>query len=78
MCFLFVMCIGLFGMLAVVSIFIYLPKIIIHVTGNASVDFTYWFFCSLLVMGIIYHMNNYVCKFIATRLAVKDNPRGVV
>lgn len=75
---LFVMCIVLFGILAVVSIFILVPKFLVQVTGEASVDFTYWFFCSIFVMGIISIMNNYVCKFIATRLTVEGKARGMV
>jgi hypothetical protein len=75
---LFVLCMGLFGMLAVVSIFILVPKFLLQVTGETSVDFTYWFFCSIFVMGVISIMNNYVCKFIAARLTDKIKSRGQI
>lgn len=73
---LFVLCMGLFGILAVVSIFIYLPRIMLMVTGGGSVDFIYWFMLSTIIMGVITSMSHYVCKHIATRLTIKIKSRG--
>lgn len=73
---LFVLCGCLFGMLAVVSIFIYLPKIMLMVTGGGSIDFIYWFMLSTVIMGIITSMNHCVCKHIATRWTIKSTGRG--
>lgn len=76
MIFLFVLCMCLFGILAVVSIFIYLPKIMLMITGGVSVDLTYWFMLSIIIMGVITSMNHYVCKHIATRWTIKIKSRG--
>jgi len=73
---LFVLCGCLFGMLAVVSIFIYLPKIMLMVTGGGSIDFIHWFMLSTVIMGVISSMNHYVCKNIATRWTIKSTGRG--
>lgn len=76
MIFLFVLCVCLFGMLAVASIFNYVPKFILMVTGGTSLDFTLWFLLSIIIMGVIANMNHYVCKHIATRLTIKIKSRG--
>lgn len=70
------LCIGLFGILAYVSIFVYLPKIMLMVTGGGSIDCIYWYMLSLVVMGAITSVNHYVCQHIATRWTIKNKNRG--
>lgn len=46
------------------------------ITGGVSVDLTYWFMLSIIIMGVITSMNHYVCKHIATRWTIKIKSRG--
>ncbi|WP_054889085.1 hypothetical protein [Pseudomonas sp. NBRC 111118] len=64
------------GLLAYVLIIDSIPNLIIWVTDSDSVDLTYWFSLSIVVMGVITKINHHVNKHIATRWTIKTQIRG--
>ncbi|MBG5342945.1 hypothetical protein ACNE9Y_31565 [Pseudomonas sp. NY11226] len=69
----FSLCIILLALFGYVLIIDSIPNLIMWVTGSDSVDATYWFLLSIVVVGVITKINHHVTKHIATRWTIKCN-----